>query len=107
MELLAQLYDIATAIGVSNEAGWLASVESYRLAGHGEPVFKAALVALEQRAGGYWIDVPSGDLSTHTLSDTRFIHRDMCVNCCSLRENHLDTGQCLFAPGSTFEETKP
>lgn len=108
-ELLHRYRTIAREIHADADDAWVAAVESFRLAGNLRPAEEATLHALEQQAGGYWVDAPSMDLGTHTITDTRFIHRDMCVKCCSLRRDHLDTGtslQCLFAP-STFEETKP
>lgn len=109
-ELLVQLFTIANRLNVAHQPGWLSVVESYRLQGYGEPLLMAGIRGLEERAGGYWIDTTSMDLGTHSLADTRFIHRDMCVRCCSLRKDHVEIDaqlRCLFAPGSTFEETKP
>ena len=75
------------------------------------PVELRGLVLLEEKAGGYWVDTYMLDPKDPDLSKPRggkrFIHRDMCVKCQTVKLAHLDTGQCLFAPGSTFEETKP
>lgn len=98
--LLRQMQDLARGLGIiTRHPGWVAALTTRQYALAAPKL--AILRAMERRAGGYYVD------SSVLNATVRFVPRDTCVNCGSQKEEHLESGQCLFIPGGTFEETKP
>ena len=110
LDLLRRMEDTATELGiVTRHPGWIEKLSILRMQRADtlkiHPLKLRWLGLKEREAGGYWID--TGGYDGTLRSGIRFIPRDTCVKCQTVKSAHLDTGQCLFAPGSSFEETKP
>ena len=110
-----QVTALRERIGIYDDPSWLDKLTELRRRAVIPAAAEATISTHERLSGGYWVSAPDEGQRTvdammkriAAFAGKRFIPRDTCVKCDSHKRDHLDSGQCLFVPGCTFEETKP